>query len=189
MPPDTIQIGSLVVSKIVFDVITNFISVIIGGSITYWATRSAETRRWNQQKQDKRQEQQREAISLALDWIDPIERAVNKASTLASSFLHQTISEDSFKSRWPNLLDDLSKLDIPMKHRVFLSQEAYLLGYKIIDQLDTLQFVTLHLQTTKEGQKQFTENINQLSDLITDIKTNVKALKTGLMQEYKATFE
>ena len=76
MPDDVVQIGPIIISKVVFDVLTIIFSVVVGGLITYLTTRKVEIQKWEQQKKDKRQEQYREAIAKALDWIAPMESAL-----------------------------------------------------------------------------------------------------------------
>ena len=88
MPPEFVQIGPIVISKVVLDVLAPLFGTVIGGFITYFTTRATENRKWKQQKEDQLPEQRREAIALSLEWITPIDLVLYRASTAVSGLLH-----------------------------------------------------------------------------------------------------
>lgn len=48
MPPDVVQIGPFIISKVVFYTAVPLISVVMGGLITYLTTRAIENKKWEQ---------------------------------------------------------------------------------------------------------------------------------------------
>jgi len=142
MPNDVVQIGPIIISKAVFDALIIIFSVIVGGLITYLTTRTIESQKWEQQKKDKRQEQYREALAMALDWIAPIESALTQIESISSSYVWNHISREEFQKRWPNLLSKLGILEkaIPARLQVLLPSAAYN-GLQIVRQIEELYYM------------------------------------------------
>ena len=191
MPNDFVQIGPIMVSKVVFDVFTVIFSVIIGGLVTYFTTRAIETQKWEQQKKDKQKEHYREALALALDWIVPIDTALIHIESLSSAFIWKRVTRDDFQERWPHLLGNLSSLDraIPAKLKVLLPTEVYD-GLKIVNSIDELY--TYLLSTEPPVQKSndaLVERLKIASDQIVTIKKLSEDYKNILIKEYKNTYK
>jgi hypothetical protein len=115
MSSDFVQIGSFTVSKVVFDAFIIILSVVTGGIITYLTTRAIENQKWLQQKKDRQQEQYREALALALDWIAPIDTALVRIQSLSGALIGNRITRGEFQERWPDLLNELGHLDRAMQ--------------------------------------------------------------------------
>jgi hypothetical protein len=190
MPPDFVQIGPFIISRVVFDTAVPLVSVVIGGLITYLTTRAIENRKWEQQKKDKLQEQRREAIGLALEWIAPIESAVTRASLLTSSFIKKTISEDEFRSRWPDLISVLARKDIPVRLSVLLPPNTYERGIQITMQLEELQAFSLISEPIgKTTVEEWTKRFDSVTHCIASMQQTLTALNHELTEEYKRTFQ
>jgi hypothetical protein len=191
MPTDFVQIGSITISRVVFDVFTIILSVITGGLVTYLTTRAIENQKWKQQKKDKQQEQYREALALALDWIAPIDTALIRVESLSSAFIWNRITEAEFRQRWPDLLNDLSRLDraMPAKLKVLLPENIYS-GLKIVNSIDELY---THLLLTEHRAQisgdAFVERIKNARDQIVVIKKLSEDYKNLLVDEYKNTYK
>ncbi|GEM_PF-6001964 len=81
---DSVQIGSLVISRAVFDVLSPLIGVIIGGLVTYFTTRAVEDRKWKREIRYEKQKELREGIAVALEWINPLHNALTRASLMST---------------------------------------------------------------------------------------------------------
>lgn len=96
------------------------VGVVIGGLVSYLVTSGAERQRWRQAKRDRLAEAERRGIKVALQWLDPMDRAISKANLLLSSHLHGELEHEEFITAWPRLLDELAHHDIPKELRVLL---------------------------------------------------------------------
>jgi len=190
MPPDAIQIGPFIISKPAFDVLATLVSVITGGLITYLTTRSMENKKWEQQKKDKLQEQRREAIGLALEWLAPIDEALMRGSAAARAFMHKSIDRDTLVKGWPELSITLARKDIPARLQVLLSPSTYRLISEIIEQLANLQFTSLRSDPEKvESAEEWIEKARTIDSQALHIRNLEDTLRKELIEEYKKTFK
>jgi len=177
-----VQIGPLVISKSLINVliplIGTLIGTLIGGLISYLAITAAEDRKYRREKKDKLQEQQREALALALEWIMPIENALTRASLLGTSFQRHLIDEHKFRHDYPDLISSLANMDPSAHLRVFLPKDAYPRVYEIVEGLHTLRSMALRHETLME-----------CIELEADLSIKVGNLKTYLEDEYRKTFD
>ncbi|MFZ5902254.1 MAG: hypothetical protein ACOYZ8_01705 [Chloroflexota bacterium] len=191
MSPDFVQIGSFTVTKVVFDAFIIILSVITGGLITYLTTRAIENQKWKQQKKDRQQEQYREAIALALDWIAPIDTALVRIQSLSAAMIGHRITRDEFQKRWPDLLNELGRLDraMPARLKVLLPKKFYD-GFSIINDIDELYYyLLLTPQKTPKSGENLAELVKQASDQILAIKESSEAYKNMLIDEYKNSYD
>jgi len=190
MQPEVVQIGPYVVSKIVFEAFALLTSVVIGGLITYLTTRTIENRKWAEHKRDKRQEQRREALAQALEWIPPIHIALTKAQLKVSRFHKKEISRNELIRQWPNLLSELAKKDLPMRLSVLLPRTVNQRVDQILEQLQNLQSFALHSSdTVKPNKDEWIATFNVFVDRNSALQENLNALRRELTSEYERTFE
>ena len=190
MDPDFVQIGSLTVSKVVFDSFIIILSVVIGGLITYLTTRAVETQKWKQQKKDRQQDLYREALALALDWIAPIDSALVRIQSLTGALISNRISGGEFQQRWPDLLNELSRLDraMPARLKVLLPENFYD-GQHIVNDIDDLYYYLLYNQPeSQKSQDAYAALFKHATDQILDIKKSSEDYKNMLIDEYKSTY-
>lgn len=177
MPPDTVQIGSLVISKSLIDVLLPLLGTLIGGLISYLATTAAEDRKYRREKKDRLQEQQREALALALEWIEPIGNALTRATSVSRSLQMHLIDENQFLHDYPDLIASLANMDPPARLRVFLPKDAYPTVNEIVSELDTIKAKALSHGTLME-----------CIELGADLSVKLGNLKNYLEDEYRKTF-
>ncbi len=190
MPPDTVQIGPLIISKVIIDIFAPLLGAVIGGLIAYLTTRAIENRKWEQQKKDKLQEQRREAIALALEWLEPIDNAVMHAGMLTSAFQCKNISRDDFLRQWPDLLTTLASKAMPTRLRVLLTPELSQVGLQICRKLDDLRTLNLRSEPAPSTPKdEWLESFSQCIKKTTEIQQILEKYRGDLIAEYKNTFE
>lgn len=190
MPTDVVQIGSFIISKVVFDAFIIILSVVSGGLVTYFTTRAIENQKWIQQKKDKQQEQYREAIALALEWIAPIDNALIHVQSLSAAYMNNRIIRGEFQKRWPRLLNELGALDraMPARLKVLLPQKFYE-GFDIVNDIDDLYFYLLRtLEETPISDGAFAEMVKNATDQIIFIKKSSENYKSMLINEYKNSY-
>lgn len=191
MTNDVVQFGSFVVSKIVFDFLIVIISIITGGLITYATTRTIENQRWKQQKKDKLLDAYREALSLALDWIGPLDNALIRIESLSSALIWKRVTRDEFEQRWPNLLNNLSNIDrnIPPRLKILLPSDAYD-GLQIVHQIDDLYTYLLASKPPGENsENDLFERLNKAGARIVEIRKLTDDYKKMLIEEYKNSYK
>ena len=189
MHPDTVQIGSLVISKSIFDALMVMLGVITGGLIAFLTTTAIEKKRWEAQKADRTQEHRREALALALEWIPPIELALEKAVMLASGYLRNETSEKEFSRQWPNLLHELAIRDLPMRLNVLVPDSIQQRTNAIIEELRSLQSFTFSVKPVRNvDQSEWMKRFHAFSDQASKLRNEFTLLKQELISEYKKTF-
>jgi hypothetical protein len=188
MPDQMIQIGSFALSRPVFNALSPLMGTIIGGLITYLVTTSAERRRWKQQKKDALAQARREGVAIALEWIEPIERCVSAASMKVSSVLHRATDQEDLFKNWPDLLSDLTRLDVPARFRVLLPGDFYARGLSIVRGLDDLRLDAVRFQQEIQIQTQ-APAFQKCLDRLEELGDQVKVLRDRLTEEYEATFK
>ena len=102
--------------------LSTLLGVIVGGIITFLTTWTIENQKWKQQKKDKYLQDRREALGMAMDWIDPIDQAINHAISLSSPFGGKL---EEWRQYWPNLQGEIAKIDLRPRHRVLLHEDIY----------------------------------------------------------------
>lgn len=188
MASDMIQIGSLIFSKSILDVLSPLFGTFIGGLITYFVARSIENQKWEKEKKDRLSERKREALAQALDWIDPMELAVSNASMLISSHLSNVIDQENFQERWPYLLGELKKYDLPQRLRVFLPLDAYPRAHQIVKELGEIQIMGV-----KYGQESKRLNTPMLGldlcgEKLDSVMSKISSFKDDLTKEFMSTY-
>jgi hypothetical protein len=147
MLPDTVQIGSLQISKTLFDVlvplISGFLGTFVGGFITYFVTKASENRKWQKEKNDLFQEHKRKALAIVLEWIGLLQKALSDASFLSSRFQRGIIDHESFVRDFPYVISVLKENEPPASFRVMLPEDVYSLSREIVDGIEKLKYLVL----------------------------------------------
>ena len=169
------------------DILFPLIGVIIGGLISYLSTSRLQARRWEREKKYKLAEKRREAVSLALEWLAPIERAWNSAFMISSSFARGDISEKEFRERWPDLLSELAKRDLPASLNILLPEGIRHRGFRVLRQLDAFKFDSFSLGPADCGS--VLEKIDKVVQRQEIIRQEMRLLEKELVDAYSGTFE
>lgn len=189
MPDNLVQIGSFTMSRVVLDVLAILCGAIVGGLITFFAMRAIERQRWRQDKADRLAQMKREALAHALEWLDPMDRAISRASTLTSAFLQGTLEHEELMKGWPALLSQLAPRDIPPRLRVFLPKGAYAKGNAIVLSLDRLLTETVRSGQELRLGKDRSQGWENCFTQVTSIQEAISTLKHELEAHYKETFD
>jgi hypothetical protein len=189
MPQDIVQLGSIAVSKYLVDVLAPLIGTLIGGLITYLATRGVENYKLARAKYDRQQEQRREAIALALEWIDPIKTAAMKSISRTRAFIENYISDEEYLIGFPDLIHDLASKDLPVRLRIWLPQGIVSRGYAIHQALEELRIMAIGLkQRERIDPKARLEAFGRYLQMASELDRAVSAFEDDLTEQYKATF-
>jgi hypothetical protein len=189
MGPDAIQIGGMAISRTAWDTIAPLIGVLIGGAISYFAMWSLENRRWERERKHKIKSERREALAVALEWLDPMERAISSASMIVSSFLQHNIEHEELMTRWPRLLTDLSKKDVPPRLKLFLPKDIYERGNLILREMDDLRYMAIKCGVQGKLKNMPFYGWDTCFPKLSAIEKMIASLHNDLEERYKATFD
>ena len=171
------------------DVIGPLIGVFVGGLVTYWATKAVAERRWEQEKRDRRAAAERESIAKALEWLDPIDRALTTANMEVSSLLGLERDDEEFSRAFPNLLGDLARLDLSPGARILLPQGAYEEGHKIVAGLEEVHRDAIGwFQRAKLEHKPML-GLQECGKKLDAVDARTRRLREMLTEAYRDTFE
>jgi hypothetical protein len=201
--------------------------VLVGGFITYLTTKSVETERWEhqwqleekrwdyqwelegerweQQRKDRLMQDRREALSAVMDWLGPIDNAVNRATMRANPLRQTTPGQDAreWEEGWPNLLNEISKRDLRQSARWLLPPGIYEGANPIIRQIDDVrslyvqlserQFILVNdVEESDDHKAKLRANIDEMSKCIWDEITSLRLMteqdREKLIAEYRATY-
>ena len=188
MPPETVQIGSFVVSRLILDLTIPLLSVIVGGLITYFTTRALEYHRLKIEQKVEFINRKREALGQALRWADIVDKDVTWATLVANNFLRGMIDEKRFRERWPDVLSELAEKDIPPYLGVLLPEEAYHIGQQIVRQLGDLYLLSLRASAGKSDSEEWKQHYEEFLHLSASLHNQVKEYRDLLKSEYLKTF-
>lgn len=188
MPCETIQIGSLIISKNLIDLIFPLLGTIIGGVIAYFASRFATSQKWKQEKLDRLATTKREAIASALEWLDPIQHAISEASTKFFISLDPSTDYADIFHKWPDLLSNLANLEMSQKYRLLLPIDVYPKGIEIINKLEELRTWAVKINQEVKIKQAANVSYERGVKTITDLNTQLNELSEILTEEYKNSF-
>lgn len=187
------------------------LGALVGGLSTYLATSKIERDKWASRKSDELRHDRRQALTAMMEWITPLERAVEKARTLASPYRQKMPGESpaDLIDSWPKPLDELSALDLGPAPRALVPDQLYMRAVPIINLLEHLQVLAItadEARSTMEYEKRkppdelgeaFVRDAGQdLSELrgeilttTDDIANRLQQFKTDAAAAYRATYE
>ncbi len=182
MTPDTIQFGPWLISKSFVDIMIPLfgalIGTLIGGFISYWATKTVEDRKYQREKKDKLREQQREALAFALEWIDPLIDTISQVLHLTGNYLKDSLDKDAFERDYPNLMASIASLQPPARLKVLLPETTYPRISEIASDLGILKSMALD-----------NWDKNEFIVVLGNTSRKVLELRDDLIKDYRKTFE
>lgn len=184
MNTETLQIGSLIISKTLIDIFAPMLGTIIGGLISYFSIKSIEERKIRQQKLDDLTEQKREAIKIALKWIDHIQNAITKVSLKSHPYQPNLANTNN----WPDLLTDLAKYDLPRHLSILLPVDSYKKSFIIISLIEEVR-VKIILERKTQDPEQLKELTREIIDSIHLMQKNLDEFLNTLESEYIKSFK
>jgi hypothetical protein len=165
------------------------LGALVGGLITFFTTSGVESQKWKREQQEKLASLKREALSVALEWIEPMRNAETHASGLVMAAIHGEFNHEDFFNQFPNLLSELVKYDIPANQRAVLPDEIYTRGQHIIRELDELRVLGVKFGQEAKYKSKPMAGFQECSDKLNIIGKQISELETSLRKEFRQTFE
>lgn len=147
--------------------------VLLGALITYYASRSVQREKWRQDRREKLAEIERDALAQALEWIEPMRNAHIRATGVCSGMIR---GEGDPLTTWPDLLEDLTSMDMPARLRAVLPKGVYARGLDMIRSFEELKPIP-------------GEGIGQLMTGLEQLNREINQLEDDLRKYFRETFE
>ena len=171
------------------DLVGPLLGVIIGAIVSFATAWLLERQRWARQRKETLANIQRDAISAALEWIEPMRNAESRASSLVLGAIRGDVEEEQFLEKYPYLLGDLVKRDLPGNQRAVLPDDAYARGHKIVRELDDLRIMGVRYGQEATVMNKPFAGFQEISNKLNNIGNNILELEDDLRAAYLKTFQ
>lgn len=165
------------------------VGAMVGGLITITAMYGLQRQKYRHEKKENCNSLKRDALTAALEWIEPMRNSWSSANSLVTASIHGTISEDEFIERWPDLLSNLAQRDLPGNFRAVLPEGVYSSGHKIIRELENLQILGIKYGQIARLENDHLPGFQECSNKLNKLEDQISKLETKLNKEFKGTFE
>jgi hypothetical protein len=177
-------IGSSCINVPIASLITGPLLVVLGWVVGWHSRVAFDNRRRRLDRQDARKSVQREAIELALRWIDPMSLAIMRAESVTSAYLFRRVDDNHFRDRWPkDLSAQLEALDLPVHLRPYLPEHTQQRGTGILSMFHNLYYTVL--ETDRSDMNQVFETL----EVSFTIRRTIDQLRMDLEHAHVTTFE
>lgn len=163
--------------------------VVVGGLIAFLTACSLERTRWRHERQEKLSALRREALSSALEWIEPMRNAETQASSLVMAAIRGDFDHDGFLKEFPYLLRELVKKDLPASQRAVLPDNIYDRGHQIIRDMDHLRYIGVKFGSEAKVMKKPMVGFQECSDRLETIRKQILELENDLREAFRQTFD
>ena len=165
------------------------LSALLGGVLSYLATTVVERQRWRQEKQDRLAEEKREALGLALEWLEPLESKVFQASMVAGAALQGAIDEDQIYDRWPGGFGELSVREMPRRLLALLPEDLHGAAFHLqLEVFWLLPKIIACNQAWRAGQRPV-PGYRDVFDKIWHLEKSLEDLQTRMNDLYRESFK
>jgi hypothetical protein len=165
------------------------LGALVGALISSLTAYGIERSRWRRERQEKLTELKREALAAALEWIESMRNAETRASGLVMSAIRGEVSHEDFLGRFPYLLGDLVKKDLPANQRAVLPDNVYARGHRIILEFDELQYLGVRYGQEAKVMGKLMAGFQECSAKLDTIGKQISELETDLKKAFSKTFE
>ncbi len=105
------------------------------------------------------------------------------------SAIRGEVSHEDFLGRFPYLLGDLEKKDLPANQRAVLPDNVYARGHRIILEFDELQYLGVRYGQEAKVMGKVMAGFQECSAKLDTIGKQISELETDLKKAFSKTFE
>ncbi len=163
------------------------LGVVVGALLSWLAAAGLERARFRHERGEKLAGLRREAISAALEWIDPMRNALIKASSLVTAAIHGRFDDEAFLRDYPYLLGELKKHDLTGAQRAVLPDGVYSRGHDVVRQFDELQFLGVEHGEQATARGKTLSGFDEISNKIDEIDSKIESLESDLRAAFQST--
>ncbi len=165
------------------------LGAIVGGLISALSTWGLERQRWRRDRREKLAALRRDALSKALEWIEPMRNAESLASSLVMAAIRGDVDDEQFLKEFPNLIGDLAKKDLSGSLRAVLPDDAYDRGHEIVRDLGELRILGVKYGQEVRLKGEAMVGFQECSAKLDVIGKRITTLETDLRKAFCETFE
>lgn len=165
------------------------LGALVGALITSFTTYGIERSRWRRERREKLTGLKRDALAAALEWIEPMQNAETHASALVMAAIRGEVSHEDFLERFPYLLGDLVKKDLPADQRAVLPDNVYARGHRIILELDELRYLGVRYGQEAKVMGRLMAGFQECSAKLDTVGKEISELDTDLKEAFNKTFD
>lgn len=165
------------------------LGAVVGALISSLTSYGIERSKWRRERQEKLTGLKREALGAALEWIEPMRNAENRASLLIMSAIRGEVGHEDFLEKFPYILGDLVKRDLPANQRAVLPDNIYARGHRIVHEFDELQYLGVKYGQEAKVMGKLMAGFQECSAKLDSIGKQIEELETDLKKAFSKTFE
>jgi hypothetical protein len=165
------------------------LGVLVGGLISSLTAIRIERSKWRRERQEKLMALKREALGAALEWIEPMRNAESRASALVMSAIRGEVSHEDFLRRFPYILGDLVKRDLPANQRAVLPDNVYGSGHRIVHEFEELQYLGVKYGQEAKVMGRVVAGFQECSAKLDTVGKQIADLDADLKKAFSKTFE
>jgi hypothetical protein len=165
------------------------LGAIVGGFISVLSTWALERQKWRRDRREKLATLERDALSEALEWIEPMRNAEMSASLLVMAAIQGDFDHEKFLKDFPYLVGDLGKKDLSGGLRAVLPDDAYRRGHEIIRNLEDLRVLGVKYGQEARVKGKVMTGFKECSAKLGIIGKQITELETDLRKAFYKTFE
>jgi hypothetical protein len=164
------------------------LGALVGGLIASLTAWSVERQRWRHERQEKLLGLRREALTAALEWIEPMRNAETRASFLVMAAIRGDFDHDQFLKEFPYLLGELVKKDLPANQRAVLPDNIYERGHQIVRDMEQLSYLGVQFGQKATVMGKPMAGFRECSNKLETIRQQITELETDLRKAFRQTF-
>ena len=181
--------GSILIGQTCYNVAVSLgvvatVMTILGWAVGWLSRAYFERRRVHNEKEIRSSSVEREALELAMAWLDPMTLAIMKAKDISFAYLFGRIDESQFRVRWPKELSkQLEALEVPSHLRIYLPTGVQQRGTSVIAMF--MEFHSKVIRADKSDNDQVFEALHDGQD----IRKHIDELRRDLEVAHRSTLE
>ena len=165
------------------------LGALVGGLIASLTARSLERQRWRHERQEKLLVLQREALSEALEWIEPMRNAEIRASSMVMAAIRGNFEHEKFFNEFPYLLGELVKKDLSANQRAVLPDNIYERSNQIVRDMDQLRYLGVKYGSEATVMGKPMSGFQECSDKLETIGKQISDFENDLRELFRRTYE
>lgn len=165
------------------------LGAVVGGLISALSTSYLERQRRRRDQREKLAALRRDALSTALEWIEPMRIAESLASSLVMAAIKGDVNDEQFLKEFPHIIGDFATQELSGPLRAVLPDDSYKRGYEIVRDIKELRVLGLKYGQEARLNDKAMPGFQECSAKLDAIGQRIIALETDLRKAFYETFQ